>query len=128
MISKTPKLKIEQRLYPRVEANLALRVIANGYDFSTTTKNLSCLGAYCRINKYVPPFTKLNIKLNLPIASSGKNESVLECKGVVVRSDDEGDGTFNIAIFFNGIENSQRHKISQYLKQFLPQEPSVASR
>jgi hypothetical protein len=125
MISKTPKLKIEKRLYLRVEAKLALRVIANGYDFSTTTQNLSCLGAYCRIKQYVPPFTKLLIKLNLPVNSPNAKDkfTLLECKGVIVRTEDEKEGGFNIAIFFNGIEDAQRHKISQYLKQFIPAEP-----
>lgn len=113
----------ERRLYPRIETKLPLRVIANGYDFSTTTENLSCLGAYCHINHYVPPFTKLLIKLDLPItAARGKVKDkppTLECKGVVVRTEDEVSGGFNIAIFFNGIEDAQRSKISQYLKRFL---------
>jgi len=115
MTKKTGK---ERRLYPRIEQRLPVKIAANGYDFSTTTKNISCLGAYCHINKYIPPFTKIMVKLNLPLNSG---ESQVECKGVVVRSDDETSGGFNIAIFFNNIKGSQRQKISQYISQFLPQ-------
>ncbi len=111
----------EKRLYPRIDTNLPLKVIANGYDFSTSTENLSCLGAYCHIDKYVPPFTKLSIKLDLP------NIGFVECKGVIVRTEDNTNtGGFNIAIFFNRIDNQQRQKISEYLKQFLPVEANAS--
>jgi hypothetical protein len=40
---------------------------------------------------------------------------------VVVRTEDEDMGGFNIAIFFNDINDSQRQKISRYVNQFLPQ-------
>lgn len=109
----------ERRLHPRVEQELPVKIIANGYDFATTTKNISCLGAYCRISKYVPPFTRVAIRLNLPMVKKQK-EADLECRGVVVRTEDEADGGFNVAIFFNGIQESQKQKISQYLSQFLP--------
>ena len=109
----------ERRLYPRIEARLPLRIAANGYDLVTNTQNISCLGAYCHIEKYIPPFTKILIKLSLPVAD--KERATVECRGVVVRSQDASSGGFNIAIFFNHINESQRLKISQYLNQFLPQ-------
>ncbi len=112
----------ERRRYPRIDTELPLSVAANGYGFSTLTQNVSCVGAYCRIDKYVPPFTKVAIKMVLPVNNSLKQENFnVECSGVVVRSEDASDGGFNIAIFFNRINDSQRKKISQYLKQFLPQ-------
>lgn len=113
---KKHKNDIERRLHPRIEKEFPVKIAANGYDFVTATQNLSCLGAYCRINKYVPPFTKVSIKLNLPNATNPN----IECKGVIVRTEDESTGGFNIAIFFNEIKDNQRQKISQYLNQFLP--------
>lgn len=111
----------EKRKYPRIEQRLPVEVIANGYDFSTTTKNISCTGTYCHIDKYVPPFTRIMVKMSLPVAKreevSGAN---VECKGVIVRTDDEQKGGFNIAVFFNDIKDNQRRVISRYIKQFLP--------
>lgn len=119
----TKKIKPEERRqYARIDKQLPFRVAANGYDFVTSTKNVSCVGAYCRINKYIPPFTKVMVKLSLPVSlSPGDEHSQVECKGVVVRTEDESTGGFNIAIFFNAINDSQRSKIAQYLQQFLPQ-------
>jgi len=112
----------ERRQCPRVQQQLPLKVVANGYDFATATQNVSCLGTYCRIEKYMPPFTKVMVKLSLPVMTSeGSKNYNVECKGVVVRTEDEDKGGFNIAIFFNEIKESEKHKISQYISQFLPQ-------
>lgn len=112
---------MERRLYPRIYQEIPCHIKTNGFDFTTTTKDISCTGAYCCINKYLPPFTKLAVKIILPVNSPGKQKNLkLECKGVVVRSDDQGSNEFNIAIFFNEINNAQRKKIYTYVKQFLP--------
>lgn len=117
----------ERRLYPRIEKSLPLKVAANGYDFATTTQNVSCLGAYCRIGKYVPPFTKVAIKLRLPIEINNKRQNwIVECNGVIVRTEDIPENGFNIAIFFNKIKDDQRKIISKYISQFLPKgEPAL---
>ena len=59
--------KTERRKYPRLEKTIPLKIVANGYDFITTTQNVSCVGAYCHVAKYVPPFTKIMVKLTLPL-------------------------------------------------------------
>lgn len=115
--------KMERRRYPRIEHKLPVSVVADGYGFATVTKNLSCVGAYCHIDKYIPPFTKVAVKLTLPITEqAGDKDYEVECKGVVVRTEDQIGGGFNIAVFFNEINDAQRDKISQYISQFLPEE------
>lgn len=120
----TTHKKSERRQYPRIDQRLPFKVAANGYDFATSTLNVSCVGAYCHIDKYIPPFTKVIVKLTLPVPTRNGNKNYdIECKGVVVRAEDESRGGFNIAIFFNEIGDPQRHKISQYINQFLPKVP-----
>lgn len=122
------KSGIERRAHPRLEQNLPFEVAANGYDFSTTTQNISCLGAYCQINKYVPPFTRVSIKLTLPVKTSeSKKHYTIDCQGTIVRTEDKDKDSFNIAIFFSRINNSQRKIINEYINQFLPQESSAVS-
>ncbi len=110
----------ERRLHPRLDHKLPLNVAVNGYDFSTSTHNISSVGAYCHLDKYMPPFTKISIKLSLPNKGKVHKNTIVECKGVVVRSEDEARGGFNIAIFFNRLADCQRKKIAQYISQFLP--------
>jgi hypothetical protein len=114
----------ERRLHPRLDRNLPINVAANGYDFFTTTHNISCVGAYCHIEKYVPPFTKVKIKLNLPVSVNGsKQDYGVECHGVIVRTEDEAAGGFNVAIFFNEIKEHFRQKIAHYISGSLPANP-----
>jgi len=123
------KTGIERRVHPRLDQKLPLKVAANGYDFSTTTRNISCVGAYCNIKKYIPPFTRVSIKLTLPVKTKEDNKNrTIDCQGVIVRTEDESSQGFNIAIFFNRINNSQRKVITEYINQFLPQNsPAAAS-
>jgi len=123
------RIPTEKRLYPRVEQELPIKVQANGYDFATATQNVSCVGTYCHVAKYIPPFTKVLIRLNLPVATAeGKKNYGVECHGVIVRTEDEARGGFNIAIFFNQIREDQRKKISEYVSQFLPHDSSALKR
>lgn len=118
------RTKSERRIHPRLETQLPIKVAVNGYDFSTTTKNISCVGTYCHIKKYIPPFTKVAIKMSMPIKNATYDT---QCTGVIVRTEDEPNGGFNVAIFFNGIRDAARQKISRYINQFLP-EYSVSAR
>jgi hypothetical protein len=123
------KSRAERRQYPRIEQRLPIKLAANGYDFATSTQNVSCVGAYCRVTKYMPPFTKVLVKLTLPVVTENGNKNYsVECKGVVVRTEDESRGGFNIAVFFNQINGEEKKKISEYISQFLPKEPAVANR
>lgn len=125
----TRHIKTERRQYPRIEKRLPLKIAANGYDLATTTQNISCIGAYCHIDKYMPPFTKIAVKITLPNMNNNRGHNCdVECKGVIVRTEDKENGGFNIAIFFNEIKDSQRQKISQYISQSLPQESSDLKR
>lgn len=118
--------KHERRRHPRINQELPFNVLANGYDLTTTTKNLSCLGAYCHLEKYIPPFTKISIRMALPVLSRDKKERAkVECGGVIVRTEDAVSGGFNVAIFFNNIKESQKQKISRYIQQILSVQSGV---
>ena len=115
------KTGIERREHPRLEQKLPVKVAASGYGFSTSTQNISCLGAYCKIEKYIPPFTRVSVKLTLPVKTKEEKKNyTLDCEGVIVRTEDKEKEGFNIAIFFNRINNSQRKVITEYINQFLP--------
>jgi len=112
--------KQERRIHPRIDRELKINVAANGYDFVTSTQNISCAGAYCTIDKYIPPFTKLSIKLSIPLTKNRLRQNCdINCHGVIVRSEDDPNGKFNIAIFFDKIQEQPRQKIVEYIKQFI---------
>jgi hypothetical protein len=112
----------ERRIHPRIDKQLPMNVAINGYDFVTNTQNLSCLGTYCRIDKYIPPFTRVKIRLDLPL---GNEKHPVECEGVIVRTEDDQDGSFDIAIFFNRIMELPKQKLTEYVSQCLSRTPNL---
>lgn len=83
--------------------------IAN-VDFTTQTKNISCGGAYCHVDKYIEPMTKLSVSLRLP-----EEKHVISCKGVVVRTEEAVPTGYNIAIFFNEISAKDRDLLRNHV-------------
>ena len=109
----------EKRRYPRLKKNLPIKIKHEEFDLVTETKNISCAGAYCRVDRYIPMMTKLKIKILLP--SKVKNNPLcINCVGTVVRvekNDNPLESEYNVAIFFNEINKSSMNKINNFVKQ-----------
>lgn len=109
----------DRRRHRRVEGNIPLKISTGEFDLVTETKNLSRTGAFCRVNQYVEPMTKLKIHLLLNFR---RNKKILtkkiSCDGVVVRteSDPEDDSTYNIAIFFNEISERAADTLAEFVE------------
>ena len=113
----------ERRKHLRLDNNIPLKICSDDFDVVTETKNLSCSGAYCRINKYLQPMTKLKLHLLLPIKKNNKiTTKKISCQGVIVRSESiPGDQYFNIAIYFNEIQQRDVNSINDYINSVLSQ-------
>ncbi len=112
----------ERRKYPRLNKNLPLKISSDNFDIVTETKNLSSVGAYCEVNRYLEPLTKLKIILLLPFKRKDRViTKKISCQGVVVRSEaiPLKNDQYNVAIFFNDIQKGDISKISSYVSSLL---------
>lgn len=113
----------EKRRYARIRKNIAIKLKDTSVDFVTETINISCIGAYCRIDGYVPILTKLKITLLLPRSPKNKSAKHIACEGTVVRIERVNStlepNTYNIAIFFNQISKNDMKFIDSYVKNNL---------
>ena len=100
----------EKRKDERFAKIMPLSLGVADVDFATQTKNISCGGAYCHVDKYIEPMTKLAVTLKLP-----EQKHSISCKGVVVRTEEAVPTGYNIAIFFNDINPKDRELIKQYI-------------
>ena len=75
----------ERRRYARAQNSLAIKLEDKDVDFVTETKNISCIGAYCQIDGYLPILTKLKITLLLPKTRGLKAPQHITCEVTVVR-------------------------------------------
>lgn len=116
-------LRTERRKHPRTKSALPLKISKRGLDVITETRNISCSGVYCRVNKPIPLMSKINVTLLLPILSGKKvSTEKIECNGVVVRSEPtiikEAETAYqNIAIFFTELSKKNKNRIAQYVIQ-----------
>jgi hypothetical protein len=112
---------VEKRRYPRVENNIPLKISTGDVDLVTETRNISCSGAYCWVNKFLEPMTKMAVTLLIPFKKAGKaTTKKITCGGVVVRTENipDGDG-FNTAIFFNDIHPRDTRFLADYVQNVL---------
>ncbi|UCB56535.1 MAG: PilZ domain-containing protein [Candidatus Omnitrophota bacterium] len=114
---------LERRKYQRTQTILPLKISKKGLDVITETRNISCSGVYCRIDKPLPLMSKISLILLLPIYRRNKlNTEKVKCNGVVVRSEPvimkEADTAYqNIAIFFTDLSKKDKEKIKQCILQ-----------
>ena len=114
----------ERRQHPRVDRNVPLKISTVDVELVTETKNLSRTGAYCRVNKYIEPMTKLKIHLLLPIKKGNKTTTKkITCHGVIVRTESiTGNNEFRVAIYFNDLPSRDADCITEYINTFLEPE------
>ncbi len=112
---------LDRRRHPRINEQIQFKFNTEYFDVVTETMNLSCIGAYCQVNKKIPLMTNLKIFLALPYSDKETEFEYVECNGVVVRveeavSEANISCTYNIAIYFNEIEESDKEKIGNFFK------------
>ena len=110
---------VEKRHHPRVENNVPVKISSLAGDLVTETRNISCSGAYCRVNQFLEPMTKLQVTLLLPVKKGDKiTTKKVTCGGVVVRTENipHEDG-FNSAIFFNDIHPRDSRLLADHVER-----------
>jgi len=120
---KLKHIGAEHRKHPRINERLQFKLKTNHFDIVTETINLSCIGAYCQANKYIPLMTGLQIVLALPCVDKEDKFEYIECNGLVVRVekvsfDANTRNSYNIAIYFSEIEDSEKQKIESFVERY----------
>ena len=118
----SPNSRVEKRHSPRIKRRVSLKVKFADYDLVGQTHNISCIGAYCTVNKHIPPLSKISIIMLLPL-KIGNRDSIcnVRCRGEVVRVEQNPIDTkeHNIAIYFDRIRPSDKATLSEYIQQHL---------
>lgn len=108
----------EKRRHLRIKKNLAIKIKNIDFDIVTETKNISCAGAYCEIDRYLAPLTKIKTRLLIPSNTKQKHMTV-DCEGVVVRierNDHDLEERYSIAIYFENIHKADIAKINRFIQ------------
>ncbi len=99
----------ERRKAPRVTEQVSLAILGGATELQVETRNISTTGAYCTMDQFIAPMTKLQVQLEVP---NGARRVQVRGEGVVVRAEpviDSADhGRYNIAIFFTNLTEHSR--------------------
>jgi hypothetical protein len=93
----------ERRKKRRFERSVPVRVGEQKEEgLRAESINISSRGLYCKVRRYVQPFSKLKVALDLPFVS--RDHVTVECEGVVVRVEPDAEDSnvqeYRLAIYF----------------------------
>ena len=116
----------ERRGAPRVSERIALAVIGAAEEVRAETANISTAGAYCTMDRFISPMTKLQLRFELPM---NPRRVQVRCEGVVVRAEpvieNPEQGRYHVAIFFSDITDRDRSAIAAFVRERLSQGSST---
>lgn len=114
------KAATERRRNQRSHKSVSVMV---GHDsvegFKVESINISTRGLYCKVSRYVPPFSKLRVALELP--DDEGQCSAVECEGVVVRVEPEeetvGIKEYNLAVYFLDLNPDAAKRVGAFVAE-----------
>ena len=110
----------EKRSAPRIAKQIRFAISDGTSVIQAETKNLSVSGAYCLIDKFIAPMTKLEVQFELP---HKQHPVKIRSAGVVVRVEPvvsaNQQGKYNMAIFFSNLSSHDREAIAAFVREHL---------
>ena len=114
----------ERRAAPRVGVEVAAHVVCPGIQdvIVVQTRDICRYGLLCRMPRYIPPSTQLEVAMILPMREGSKVRSeLLELSGLVVRTEPphERPGTqgYDVGIYFARPTDQARSLIDHYVRE-----------
>jgi hypothetical protein len=109
----------DRRRDARFDRSFSLRVGENSEGIRAESINISSRGLYCKVPRYVHPFSKLRIALDLPFVS--RTPGKVECDAVVVRVEPEmeesGAKEYRLAIYFLNLDRPSADLVQAFLAE-----------
>ena len=111
----------ERRREPRAAERLPLAIQDAGAELTTETHNLSASGAYCTLDRFIAPMSKLQLHFELP--NKGHRPTSIRCSGVIVRVEpvisSAQQGRYHVAVLFTELAERDRAAIARFVRQRL---------
>lgn len=112
MIDNYNNFHVENRKHPRFVVFIPLEIKTDEFCISTKTKNISCAGVFCEIDRFLPKDTEFDVLLQLSLLVDGhKVKKVVVCPSKLVRIDPpvkKDNGRYTVGIEFLKIEDKDR--------------------
>lgn len=116
----------ERRQHKRIKIRLSASIGSKTEDPSVSIPSalildLSLGGAYCEVDRYVEPLTKVLLTIDFAPAENETeaDEESTVCRGVVVRTEPEPgkDGRYRMGVLFTEISRQGRERLQRFLSE-----------
>jgi hypothetical protein len=119
----------ERRVHPRLDSEFAVQLSLGevGQPQGTLvsqSRNLSLGGIYCRLGRFIPVLTKVQLTLLLPFRGKKRGEvktQMVRVDGVIVRTTPEKEtakvADYEIACAFLGLEEESKKLLTRYIRE-----------
>ena len=114
--------RIENRTHTRQRAKIPVSLKGTVQDnIQAQTLNMSEGGAYCTINYFISPMTKMMVTLILPLHKRNGDvyDETIKCEAVVVHINPEKESkktkNYEVGLWFSDLKNSDKKTIKLYL-------------
>lgn len=109
----------DRRRDERHARTVAVRVAHDADGLRAQSLNISTRGLYCVVPRYVHPFSKLRVALDLPFASG--EHATVECEAVVVRVEPDTPSPaakeYRLAVYFLNLDRVDARRIEGFLAE-----------
>ncbi len=113
--------RFENRGHPRFILMLPLEISFGGFCLQTKTKNISCSGVYCEVDRFIPKGTQVKVSMRVSLTiDRRKVKKVINCPARVIHiypPDPRGDVNYNIGIEFLNLKESDRDLLLKYISK-----------
>lgn len=114
-------IKADNRTHPRFILILPLQISTEDFTLDTTSKNISCSGVFCYVDRFIPLDSKVNVSMRLAYFVDGlKAQRTVKCKAKIVRIDSPSDkvnGSYRVGIAFEEIAGEDREALKAYIQK-----------
>jgi len=111
----------DNRSYPRFILVLPLQLSTKNFTINTSSKNVSCSGLFCFVDRFIPINTELDVCMKLSyFVGARKVQKTVKCKAKIVRiesSENKEKGAFRVGIAFGQIKKENLLVLKKYIQK-----------
>ncbi|MFH1093039.1 MAG: PilZ domain-containing protein [Candidatus Omnitrophota bacterium] len=109
----------ENRKHPRFILMMPLEISSGDLCLQTQTKNVSCSGLCCEVDRFIPKKTKIKVSMKISFTiDECKVNKTINCPARVVRIDPPNprrNGNYNIGIEFSSLGEADKDLLLKYI-------------
>jgi hypothetical protein len=113
------KSQNDNRRHPRFILVLPIQISTKDFTVNTTSRNISCSGLLCEIDRFIPLNTDIEVSMKLAYQEGEKKiNKTVKCKARIARIEkqrSDEDESCQVGIAFEDIQEEDKYILKEYI-------------